>query len=63
MVGVYNFMLTVTNSNNLSASDKVTVIVFPPPMLGFMLELVLELDHKGQNSTNTFSVTDKVSVP
>ncbi len=60
--GVYNFTLTVTNRNNLSATDTVMVTVFPSPMLRYMLQLVLEVDRVASNSTNSFTVTDKVCV-
>lgn len=61
VVGVYNFTLTVTNRNNLSSSATVVVTVLPPPMLHYMIQLVLELDRKDLNDSNAFTVADKVS--
>ena len=58
VVGVYQFTLTVTNRNNLSASDTAIVTVFPSPFLNYTLQLELQLSQ--QNSTNSFTMADQV---
>ena len=52
--GTYNFTLTVTNNQNMAASDTATITVLPNPLDIYSLQVHLEGD------ATTFSVTQQV---